>query len=117
MNQEKKKIGELIKDKRKAERLSAEDLALKLGLKKENIYKWEKGSKPSDPEDYTKINAWLNNLENVPRGIEQGSDLRDNLNQNTLMQAVLNLTESNKILASNNERLVSILESNSGKTG
>lgn len=61
------KIGALIKAKRKRERLSAEDLALKLGLKKENIYKWERGSTPSDPEEYKIIQDWLNNLESIPK--------------------------------------------------
>jgi transcriptional regulator with XRE-family HTH domain len=62
-------LGERIKAKRKLERISAEDLAVKLGLKKENIYKWERGSKPSDPEDFHKINMWLQGItrsENVP---------------------------------------------------
>lgn len=59
-------IGEKIKAKRKKERLSAEDLATKLGLKSTNIYKWERGSTPSNPEEYMKITQWLNNLESTP---------------------------------------------------
>ena len=62
--------GKQIRDKRKAEKLSAEALAMKLGVDKENLYKWEKGTKPSDPEDFIKISNWL---ENVPRGIGSNS--------------------------------------------
>jgi transcriptional regulator with XRE-family HTH domain len=54
-------LGKRIKEKRKAERLSAEDLAVKLGTKKENIYKWEEGAKPSDPEIFSRLNGWLAN--------------------------------------------------------
>lgn len=59
-------LGEKIKAKRKQDRLSAPDLGAKLGLNYNNIYKWEKGSTPSNPEEYAKIDRWLNNLENVP---------------------------------------------------
>lgn len=98
--------------------MSAEDLARKLGLKKENIYKWEKGSKPQDPEEFEKIMNWLNNLENIPRGIEQQQPIRtEQLDPLILAQAVLNLTESNKTLANNNDRLVTLLESNLGGNG
>jgi len=72
-----KTIGERIKEKRKAERLSAQDLAIKLKLRKENIYKWERGSTPSNPEDYKKIMDWLNNLENVPRNTMPGKSGAD----------------------------------------
>ena len=67
------KIGEQIKNKRKQERLSAEDLAIKLGLKKENIYKWEKGATPSDPKEYLKVQEWLNNSENGPNNFKEQS--------------------------------------------
>ncbi len=52
-------IGQQIKEKRKKDRISAEDLAIKLNLKKENIYKWERGSTPSNPEEFQRINDWL----------------------------------------------------------
>lgn len=60
-------LGDQIKSRRKAEKLSAEALAEKLRVSKDNIYKWEKGTKPSDPEDYVKIKAWLDSkLEEIP---------------------------------------------------
>lgn len=70
-------LSQKIKQKRKTERLSAEALAEKLGFKKANIYKWEKGSKPSDPEEFQKLMEWLDGkLENVPRDT-QHKVLRD----------------------------------------
>lgn len=59
-------IGEQIKKKRKIDKISVPKLALLLGLKQENIYKWERGSKPSDPEEYQKITTWLK-LEQIPK--------------------------------------------------
>lgn len=62
--------GEDIRDKRKRLRWSAERLAQHLSVNKDNIYKWEKGKKPQDPEDYIKIMDWLKvpeqQLEPVP---------------------------------------------------
>jgi transcriptional regulator with XRE-family HTH domain len=63
-------LGKRIKDKRKKERLSAEDLAIRLETKKENIYKWEMGAKPSDPEVFGRLNAWLNNIESNTKKLE-----------------------------------------------
>jgi transcriptional regulator with XRE-family HTH domain len=56
-------LGKRIKDKRKVERLSAEDLAIKLGTKKENIYKWEEGATPSNPEIFNRLMQWLDGKE------------------------------------------------------
>ncbi len=55
-------LGELIKKKRKEAGLSARELAEKLGssISEVNIYKWEGGSIPQDPEVYIKIRDWLN---------------------------------------------------------
>lgn len=58
-------IGEKIKLKRSQEGLSAAKVAKLLGTNKENVYKWENGSTPSDPEVYNKIVKWL---ETVPQG-------------------------------------------------
>ncbi len=96
-------LGLRIKEKRKKERLSAEDLALKLDLKKDNIYKWERGSKPSDPEDYKKIMEWL---ENVPRETESNPQPKD------LVHA---LKQNNEDLRTNNQFLQKMLETNLDK--
>lgn len=51
--------GKPIKDKRKELGLSAKELAEIIGVKEGNIYKWEKGTKPHDPENFLKIQNWL----------------------------------------------------------
>lgn len=60
-------LGRKIRDKRKAEKLSADELANKLKVSRDSLYKWEKGTKPSDPEDYLRLMNWLNSgVETVP---------------------------------------------------
>lgn len=102
-------IGERIKEKRKAERLSAEDLAIKLNINRANVYKWEKGSKPSDPEEYKRLMDWLNNGDNVPRIPEQKeNDSKQNVDSGT---AIENLSQSNLILARSVEKAISLIGS------
>lgn len=69
--------GEDIRKKREKLDLSVKELADLLSVKVDNLYKWEKGTKPSDPEDFIKIESWLkgkplesipnNGVENVPK--------------------------------------------------
>lgn len=75
MTQIKKKWAEgaRIKEKRDSQDLSAEKLALKLGVTKENIYKWERGSKPSDPDQLAALMKWLNDLENGTNKMADGT--------------------------------------------
>lgn len=59
--------GNDIRIKRKSLRMSAQQLADLLDVKKDNIYKWETGTVPSDPEEYLKVVQWLTGkIENVP---------------------------------------------------
>lgn len=68
-------LGDDIKRKRKALGLSAEALARRIGVSKDNIYKWEKGTKPSDAKDYLKITRWLEGeIEIVPKTEKPGSE-------------------------------------------
>lgn len=61
-NAERVKNGKIVRDKRLAEGLSAEALAALLGEPNfGNVYKWEDGHKPRDPEIYKNLQAWLNN--------------------------------------------------------
>ncbi len=53
-------LGELIKAKRQKQDISAQQLADYIGVKVFNVYKWENGSKPSDPDVYQKLKDWLN---------------------------------------------------------
>jgi DNA-binding transcriptional regulator YiaG len=66
-------LGKKIKEKREKDRLSAEDLAIKLQTKKENIYKWEKGAKPSDPHVYARIQNWLEGLDSGTKKLEENA--------------------------------------------
>lgn len=52
-------IGEKIKVLRKTQRMSVVEFADLHGLNKDNLYKWEKGTKPSDPEDFLKLEKIL----------------------------------------------------------
>jgi transcriptional regulator with XRE-family HTH domain len=56
--------GRDIREKRKREGLTVEALAERLSVSKENLYKWEKGTKITDPQSFLKLQEWL---ENVPR--------------------------------------------------
>lgn len=59
--------GKDIITKREAEKLSAIQLAEKLQVNVHNLYKWQKGKKPQDPEDYRKVENWLSSkIESVP---------------------------------------------------
>lgn len=51
--------GKHIRAKRRALNLSAEKLAALLNVNVNNLYKWEKGHRPHDPEDYIKVEKWL----------------------------------------------------------
>lgn len=112
------KLGDQIKAKRQKERLSAEDLARKLGLKKENIYKWERGSTPSNPEDYKIITDWLNNLEHSPPALENSTthdDTRELIkvlkehNDTLKNQVQSSLADLAAELRSNRELLVALI--------
>lgn len=41
-------------------------IAAVTGIAKETLYKWEKGSKPSDINDYFKLKSYLDRMENKP---------------------------------------------------
>lgn len=63
-----------IRSKRKQLGLTVEELADLLKVSKDNLYKWEKGTRPTRPEDFLAIENWLNGLvEIVPRGNRNNS--------------------------------------------
>lgn len=72
-----------IRKKRKSLGLTAGELADLLSVDRANLYKWEKGHKPTDPEDYIKLERWLKGeLENVlnnnslkPSIVTEGGDI------------------------------------------
>lgn len=55
-----KNVSELIRDKRKKDGLSAQQLADIIGVKATNVYKWESGSRPIDLNVFNNIVLWLN---------------------------------------------------------
>lgn len=97
-----------IRAKRKSLHLSAEALAELLGVKKENIYKWERGTRPSDPDIYLKIETWLREgpeLSNVPHETSKNGKIL----RSEVPEALKELLESNRSLAETNRDLVSLL--------
>lgn len=92
-----------IKRKRKAEGLTVQELSEKLKVSKANLYKWEKGHKPANPEDYIKLENWLKDkvesvpqetVETIPQEPAKPVSQQDGLT----LQAIVNLTESNNKL-------------------
>lgn len=59
------KIGLRIKKFRESQGLKRIEFADRFGIKIDNLYKWEKGTKPSDAEDFLKLEEILK-LENIP---------------------------------------------------
>lgn len=114
--------GEQIRSKRKGLKMSVEQLADLLRVKPDNLYKWEKGTKPNNAEDYLKIENWLSGkMENVPEKPE--SETKTPTMESLVRSIELNAQsrlediEVRKIEAKNMERLIALLEKNfsSGK--
>lgn len=85
--------GPAIRKKRKEMNLSVKDLAEALKVKPDNLYKWEKGTKPTDPEDYMKIENWLSGkLESVPH--ETNADSEKEPTPLQLMKIIITTNES-----------------------
>lgn len=56
-------IGERLKELRKKKNIKMPAIAKATGISKENLYKWEKGTKPSDIEQYNKLVDYLDKME------------------------------------------------------
>lgn len=86
--------GDQLKRKRKQQKLSAQQLADLLSVGKENVYKWEKGTKITDPEQYRRVDNWVNGkLENVPREMP-GSNILEDSGEGLIFQKKPSLIES-----------------------
>lgn len=95
-----------IRKKRKELKLSAPQLAELLNVSLQNLYKWEKGTRPTNPEDYIKLESWLTGkLEIVPNSIMPETK-EEKPDQN---KAIENLSESNLILARSVERAIGLI--------
>lgn len=95
--------GRVIRKKRKELKLSAPQLAELLQVNLQNLYKWEKGTKPSDPEDYIKIENWLSGkLEIVPNHTNHEpvkpavATVPGEINTQQLIEAIITLTRNNE---------------------
>jgi len=59
-----KDIGVRLREFRKRSDISMPAIASATGISKETLYKWEKGTKPSNIEDYYKLKVYLDKEEN-----------------------------------------------------
>jgi phage repressor protein C with HTH and peptisase S24 domain len=57
-------IGQRLKEFRERSKIKMPAIAALTGIAKETLYKWEKGTKPSDLNDYFKLKAYLDKMEN-----------------------------------------------------
>lgn len=59
-------IANRLKEFRKRKKIKMPAIAAATGISKENLYKWEKGTKPSDFALYNKLIEYLDVMENTP---------------------------------------------------
>jgi phage repressor protein C with HTH and peptisase S24 domain len=57
-------IGQRLKAFREKTKIKMPAIAVLTGIAKETLYKWEKGTKPSDINDYFRLKAYLDKMEN-----------------------------------------------------
>lgn len=94
--------GEDIRKKRKSLQLTVDELASIIGVKSDNLYKWEKGTRPNNAEDYLKVENWLTGkLESVPHETPRQEDRPRVVNEGeskygeSFSDRILRLMESN----------------------
>jgi transcriptional regulator with XRE-family HTH domain len=114
--------GKEIREKRKALGWSAQQLADILKVSKDNVYKWEKGHVPQNPEDYAKVETWLNGkLENVPKVTQQINEpavqYESDPRRFSLERSLENLTQDKLKSTAIIERLVALLEKQFDQAG
>ena len=64
-------IGKRLREFRVRKNLKMPAVAAATGISKENLYKWEKGTKPSDITLYNKLIEYMDKMENTPDYILQ----------------------------------------------
>jgi len=62
-------IGDRLKEFRLRKNIKMPAIAAATGISKENLYKWEKGTKPSDFTLYNKLVEYLEKMENAPDNV------------------------------------------------
>src|ERR1043165_162971 len=60
-------LAQRLKAFRERTKIKMPAIALLTGIAKETLYKWEKGTKPSDINDYFKLKAYLDEMEKKVR--------------------------------------------------
>lgn len=68
-------IGKRLKTFREKTKIKMPAIATATGISKENLYKWEKGTKPSDFIQYKELEKYLNEMENAPEHILEDARL------------------------------------------
>lgn len=123
--------GKQIREKRKRLKLSVEALSERLEISKDNLYKWEKGTRITDVDAYLKLERWHSSeLENVPRetgNVSKNAPVSDSraiyghLSEEASLSSLIEINrnlslaqrtdaESRKELIRQNERLAKMLE-------
>lgn len=89
-----------LKEKRAADRLSAEKLAKLLGTTKENIYKWETGTKPMQNGMYKKVQDYIKGVQPEPKKTVL-PETNGTVKENDFKEKYYNLLEKYTILLEN----------------
>lgn len=84
--------GKQLREARKAAGFrSVSEFAEYLGVNKDNVYKWERGTRPNG-EDYQKVENFLNRkMENVPHRTTRSGEMEKNSTQETERQQLLDM--------------------------
>ena len=68
-------IGKRLKEFRKRKNIKMPAIAAATGISKENLYKWEKGTKPSDFDQLQTLIEYINNMDNAPDQVAEDPKL------------------------------------------
>jgi phage repressor protein C with HTH and peptisase S24 domain len=69
-------IATRLKEFRKKTKIKMPAIAAATGISKENLYKWEKGTKPSDFNLFKNLERYLDEMENAPAHILEDAKLK-----------------------------------------
>jgi transcriptional regulator with XRE-family HTH domain len=68
-------IGKRLKEFRKRKNIKMPAIAAATGISKENLYKWEKGTKPSDFDQFKMLAEYLDKMDNAPDQVAEDPKL------------------------------------------
>lgn len=88
------------------ENLNVIRFAKKYDFKPENVYKWQKGTIPSDAYDLIKLESILNKEENIKKEVVKQEVVQENTADNNMYnKTICHLAEGNRMLAESNKTL------------